>query len=85
MLVHEQGELNKKIESLTELLEKKKNQIDKINVSINSLNNSINLKNKRMDEFAIEKKKIEGELNLLPELSEEEPSEIKDQIILGKH
>ena len=26
--------------------------------------------------------KIEGELNLLPELSEEEPSEIKDQIIL---
>ena len=35
-----------------------------------------------MDEFAIEKKKIEGELNLLPELSEEEPSEIKDQIIL---
>ena len=81
-LVHEQGELNKKIESLTDLLEKKKNQIDKLNISINSLTNSIGLKNKRMDEFAIEKNKIESELNLLPELSEEEPSEIKEQIIL---
>ncbi|MEC8561196.1 MAG: chromosome segregation protein SMC [Pseudomonadota bacterium] len=82
MLVREQGDLNKKIESLTDLLEKKKNQIDKINISINSLNNSISLKNKRMDEFAIEKNKIEGELNRLPKFSEEEPSEIKDQIIL---
>ena len=35
-----------------------------------------------MDEFAIEKNKIEGELNRLPKFSEEEPSEIKDQIIL---
>ena len=35
-----------------------------------------------MDEFAIEKNKLEGELNRLPKFSEEEPSEIKDQIIL---
>ncbi len=79
-LVVEQGDLNTQLETFTDILEKKKNQIDKLNVSINSLNNSINLKSKRMDEFTIEKNRIETELNSLPKLTEEEHPEIKEQI-----
>lgn len=81
-LVIEQGELNKEIETSTNVLEKKKNQIDKLNLSINSLNSSISLKSERMEEFFMEKNRIENELNSLPELTEEEPFEIKEQIIL---
>ena len=81
-LTQQQILLNREIETLNQQLENKKNTKDEQNIQVNSLRNSLEMKTKRSNEYVLEKNKIKEAIEFLPKFSEEEPDDIKEEILL---